>query len=271
MTSAEVSRTVHPAAAARHAMWSAVVLTAVFGLVVPGAAGPPFVTDDPDTPEPGGWEINLPVVLEREGAGSEIEGPVFDVNYGLRSNVQLMVEGGILTLRPERGRSVSGMADMAVGLKWRFLDEQGGWPALALYPQVSLPTGDEERGLGDGRPAYVLPLVVSRSFGRWTLFGNVGRVVQTVDGGRDYWFHGLVVEREIGDRLSLAAEVYGNSPYEWGERSVTAFNVGGTLRVTDRYGLLFSAGRGLSGGPDTTVYLGLQVLVGGRVSAQALD
>ncbi len=271
MTRSEVSRTVHPAAAARHATWSAVVLTAVFGFAVPGAAGPPFVTDDPDTPELGGWEINLPVVVEHEGRDSEIEGPLFDLNYGLRSNVQLMVEGGILTLRPERGRSVSGMADMAVGLKWRFLDEQGGWPALALYPQVTLPTGDEERGLGDGRPAYVVPLVVSRSFGRWTLFGNVGRVVQTVAGGRDYWFHGLVLEREVGDRLSLAAEIYGNSPYEPGERSATAFNVGGTLRLTDRYGLLFSAGRGLSGGPDTTVYLGLQMLVGGRGPALALD
>ena len=120
MTGSEVSRTVHPAPAARRASWGAVVLTAVFGFAVPGAAGPPFVTDDPDTPEPGGWEINVPVVIEREGAGSEIEGPVFDLNYGLRSNVQLMVEAGMLTLLPERGRSVSGMGDMAVGVKWRF-------------------------------------------------------------------------------------------------------------------------------------------------------
>jgi hypothetical protein len=28
-------------------------------------AGPPFVTDDPEPPPPGGWEINVPFIIER--------------------------------------------------------------------------------------------------------------------------------------------------------------------------------------------------------------
>ncbi len=51
-------------------------------------AGPPFVTDDPEPPPPGGWEINLPFILERTPGRTEMDSPLFDLNYGL-PNVQL--------------------------------------------------------------------------------------------------------------------------------------------------------------------------------------
>jgi hypothetical protein len=54
-------------------------------------AGPPFVTDDPEPPPPGGWEINLPFILERTPGKTEMDSPLFDLNYGL-PNVQLKLE-----------------------------------------------------------------------------------------------------------------------------------------------------------------------------------
>ncbi len=46
-------------------------------------AGPPFVTDDPELPPPGGWEINVPFILERTPDRTEMNAPLFDLNYGL--------------------------------------------------------------------------------------------------------------------------------------------------------------------------------------------
>ena len=54
-------------------------------------AGPPFVTDDPETPPPGGWEINIPFIIEHTAGRTEIDAPLFDLNYGLQS-VQLKFE-----------------------------------------------------------------------------------------------------------------------------------------------------------------------------------
>ena len=51
--------------------------------------GPPSVTDDdPEPPPPGGWEINVPFIPERTPDATEMDSPLFDLNYGL-PNIQL--------------------------------------------------------------------------------------------------------------------------------------------------------------------------------------
>ena len=47
-------------------------------------AGPPFVTDDPEVPPVGGWEINIPFTLQRTPGTTDIQAPLFDLNYGFR-------------------------------------------------------------------------------------------------------------------------------------------------------------------------------------------
>jgi hypothetical protein len=54
-------------------------------------AGPPFVTDDPEPPPPGGWEINVPFILGRSAGNAKMNAPLFDFNYGL-PDVQLKLE-----------------------------------------------------------------------------------------------------------------------------------------------------------------------------------
>jgi len=47
------------------------------------AAGPPFVTDDPEPPPSGGWEVNVPFILERTPGKTEMDAPLLDLHYGL--------------------------------------------------------------------------------------------------------------------------------------------------------------------------------------------
>jgi hypothetical protein len=61
-------------------MFSLVLKLALWSTV---QAGPPFVTDDPELPPPGGWEINVPFILERTPGETEMNAPLFDLNYGL--------------------------------------------------------------------------------------------------------------------------------------------------------------------------------------------
>ncbi len=225
--------------------------------------GPPFVTDDPETPEWHGWEINIPFTLDRTKEKWTVQMPLFDINYGFRPNVQLKIEFPLLYVHSVDGGHQIGLGDTLVGIKWRFLEEEERRPQLAFYPQAVLPTGNRNKGLGDGDPSYLIPLVGQKSWGKWTLYGNLGYTIQTAKQSRNFWYSGAVLNRDISERLKLGLELFGNSKKEVDGQSDIAFNVGGQFILSDRYRLLFSAGRSLLEGPSLSVYLGIQIVLKG--------
>lgn len=237
-----------------------VVIFAVI-LMLPAAthAGPPFVTDDPEPPPPGGWEINMPFIMERTPHQTDMDAPLFDMNYGL-PNVQLKFEIPNKAVHENGEGTVAGPGDTLLGMKWRFFEDEKSKTQLGTYPQVLLPTGDHERGLGDGRPAYILPFMAQKSWDNWTVYGNVGYVVQTALDKRDYWYAGMVLEREINERMTIGAELFGGTPKELDGHSNVAFNIGGAWRLSPHFNLLFSAGRSIVGDTEAMAYIGLQIL-----------
>ncbi len=174
-------------------------------------AGPPFVTDDPEPPPPGGWEINVPFIVERTPGKTDMDAPLFDLNYGL-PNVQLKLEIPVRVVHENSDGTTAGPGDLLLGVKWRFFNNEKSQVQLGVYPQLLLPTGDHARGLGEGRPAFVFPAVAQKSWNQWTLYGNVGFWWQTAAETRNYVYAGAVLEHEINERLTLGAELFGNSP-----------------------------------------------------------
>jgi hypothetical protein len=240
-------------------LWSAGI--AIGFLLATGStqAGPPFVTDDPEPPPPGWWEINVPFILERASGSTEMDTPLFDLNYGL-PNVQLKLEIPIrIVLRGDDG-TAAGPGDLLLGVKWRFFNSERSQLQFGVYPQLLVPSGDHSRGLGEGRTAFVLPLVAQKTWGKWTLYGNVGYWWQTAAETRDYVYAGTVLEREINQRLTLGIELFGNAPKERGGRSDIAFNLGGSWKLSTHLNLLFAAGRDIVGDTTAMTYVGLQVL-----------
>jgi hypothetical protein len=222
-------------------------------------AGPPFVTDDPEPPLPGGWEINVPFILERTAGNTEMNAPLFDLNYGL-PNVQLKLEIPIAIVHEDSSGTAAGAGDLLLGVKWRFLNNEQSKFQLGVYPQLLLPTGDRAQGLGEGRPAYVLPFLAQKSWDKWTLYGNVGYWWQNGAEMRNYFYAGAVLEYGISERLTLGVELFGNSPKERNGRSDVAFNIGGSLKLNEHINLLFTGGRDIVGDTSAMAYIGLQFL-----------
>ena len=222
-------------------------------------AGPPFVTDDPEPPPPGGWEVNIPFILERTPGVTEMDAPLFDLNYGV-PGIQLKLEIPVEIIHNDSDGTVSGAGDLLLGVKWRFLNNEQSQFQLGTYPQVLVPTGDRARGLGQGQPAYLLPFLVQKSWSKWTVYGEVGYWWQTAAETRNYVYAGAVVKREINERLELGVELFGNSPKESGGRSELAFNVGGTWKLNQNLNLLFSGGRDIVGDTRVMAYIWLQLL-----------
>jgi Putative MetA-pathway of phenol degradation len=222
-------------------------------------AGPPFVTDDPELPPPGGWEINVPFILDHAPGATEMEAPLFDLNYGL-PNIQLKLEFPIEVLHEDKSGTAAGPGDILLGVNWRFFDGHKAQLQFGVYPQLLVPTGERSRGLGEGRTAFVLPLLAQKSWGKWTTYGNVGFWWLNAPESHNYFYAGAVIEREINDKLELGLELFGNSPKERSIRSEFAFNVGGTWKMREHLNLLFSAGRDIVGDTHAMPYIGLQFL-----------
>ena len=230
-----------------------------FLIIPPIHAGPPFVTDDPEPPPSGGWEINVPFILEHTPGETEMDAPLFDLNYGLPS-IQLKLEIPVAIVHQGGDGTAAGAGDLLLGVKWRFFDNEQSQVQLGVYPQLLVPTGNESRGLGEGRTAFVLPIVAQKSWEKWTFYGNIGYWWRGAHETRDYFYAGAVLEHEINQELELGVELFGNSPKERGGRSDVAFNIGGTWKLSRHLNLLFSGGRDMVGDTHAMVYIGLQLL-----------
>ena len=79
---------------------TALIVASLGQLVIAGS--PPLITDDPETPGYGGWEINVTSSYEHTRGGAVLEAPLFDINYGLTSDRdQLKLEIRLISNDPE--------------------------------------------------------------------------------------------------------------------------------------------------------------------------
>lgn len=98
-----------------------------------GQGGPPFRTDDPETPGNQHWEINFGWIADRNPAAGAYQVPDFDINYGLGDRIQLkyeipiaIEETRVLPATPTApavpGRVIGGLGDSLLGIKLRFYE-----------------------------------------------------------------------------------------------------------------------------------------------------
>jgi hypothetical protein len=136
------------------------ILLAALATPTPGMAGPPFVTDDPEPVEYGHWEINNALVGTLVQGGGSAALPWIDANYGLLPDVQLHVQPQLDYVRTEAG------TEFGIGDRYRDRREiqidQGGRtgpdPDGQHLPTLRDPTGNHDRGLGDGVVRTFLPI-----------------------------------------------------------------------------------------------------------------
>ena len=240
--------------------WAGAGLIAVL-VLFPAAAlaqgGPPLITDDPDTPGPGYWEINVVSILEKSRLERRLEGPLADINYGVGRRIQLKFEMPWLSVR-ETGMPVqAGPGNALLGVKWRFLGQEGHRIAWSIYPQLEINTGRSmaQQGFLDEGPAFFMPTELTFQKGGFEINGEVGRTF--VRNGDDGWSFGVSTEVELHSRFELLGEVHG-------DRSGTApidliVDVGARQQLTNQITFMVAAGTGVHGARDDRLKLRLDV------------
>lgn len=190
----------------------------VLGMANGVFAAHPLITDDAGTQGKGKVQIegNAEFSRERESVEGvstrETAGEAAAiVSVGLMENTDLVFTAPYQWLKVEEdGTTIqreNGLSDLSLEVKWRFL-EKNGW-GLALKPGISLPTGDDERGLGAGKPGYSMFFISTKEMDPWAFHLNLGyfRHENRLDERKDIWHASIASELEVAPGLKAVANL----------------------------------------------------------------
>jgi len=159
----------------------------ILGLLcsAPAFAAHPLITDDSGTQGKGKFQVELNGEYSKNEANtagmaqSETGGTIAAaVTYGLIDNVDIIV--GFpwqWSSLKENGSIISdnnGVGDTSVDVKWRFLEGKPHELSLALKPGMTIPSGDETKGFGDGRISGGVMLIGTKEWQNVTFHCNAG-------------------------------------------------------------------------------------------------
>jgi hypothetical protein len=174
-------------------------------------AGPPFVTDDPETVEYRHWEVYLFAIYDHTAGTDSAQVPAVEINYGAVPDVQLHLVAPLAYDREPGDGAHYGYGDTELGLKYRFFHETDYLPQIGVFPLIEVPSGDANRGLGNGRTQIFAPVWLQKSFGKdkeWTSFGGGGFWYNSGPDRRNYFRFGWELQRDLGEHLTLGGEIY---------------------------------------------------------------
>jgi hypothetical protein len=232
-----------------------------YALAEDAGSGPPLIGDDPGTPGPGNWEINLAATASRTATVTELNAPQLDLNYGVGDRIQIAYSVAY-GLDMTNGKTSGGLGDSVFGVKWRFYDNEDAHLSASIYPKIMLP-----RNLGNQVVNNIeLPAEISWTTGKWTLgvdggyeLGIAGKSSGDAENG---WFAGAAGGLAVSDPFQLLAEVHAEGA---GTSTELVFNLGARYAATPWLNLLVSGGHSLvthNADPELFGYFAFQFVTG---------
>lgn len=199
-------------------------------------AAHPLISDDAGTTGKGKALVEITGQYDHnrdEGVTDKSYELGLTLTYGLTETIDLVVGAPYLawsSRSDDAGKfSESGIGDTALALKWRFYEEKG--VNLALKPGVSLPTGDDDKGLGAGKASYQLFFVGTHEVEPWAFHLNLGyiRSNNSEDERENLWHVSVAGERELSKDLRLVANIGAERSADPESDTHPAFILGGLV------------------------------------------
>jgi hypothetical protein len=219
-----------------------------------------MITDDPFTVGANNWEINLLPTMERTRGSSLYEAPNVDINYGVGYRIQLKFETPWVIRKDEHFDAESGIGNVGIGMRYRFIDESKYGFAMSTYPAFDFAgsRSSVRKGVADAGRSFFLPVEIAKTINGLGVNGEVGYNFEQRGAGT--WEYGLLFGRDASEKVELLGELHGSSDKDF-SGSETLINLGSRVGLTNHVTLLVSAGRTLhSPGVSTTIAaLGLQL------------
>lgn len=232
-------------------------------------AAHPLITDDTGTQGKGKgqFEFIAEYGIDKEKGVTEkgIEVPTVPfLSYGLTDSMDLIFGLTYNSVKIEElgtASTVRGTSDASVEVKARFYDKHG--LSFAVKPGVSLPTGNEEKGLGNGKVSYSTFLITTKEAKPWAFHLNLAYIrnefrLQTDKNSsrKDLWHVSLASQVEVSKDLSLVANIgMERNPKKTSETHPAFILCGLVYSVAENLDLDFGAKVGLNKDETDTMML----------------
>ncbi|MDA8240467.1 MAG: transporter [Nitrospiraceae bacterium] len=210
-------------------------------------AAHPLITDDTGTQGKGKFqlEVNGEYLNDNGNSATEIT-PSFSA--GMTDDLDLVVglPYQFLSTKDEDGNRTTenGISDASIELKWRLYEKEG--LSFALKPGVTFPTGNDEKGLGDGKSGYSLFYITTKEMEPFNLHLNLGCIKNTT-GLRDTWHYSLAFEYKPVKDLRIVANIGGETNPDRESNVHPLFLLGGFIySLTEKFDADLGVKTGLS-------------------------
>src|SRR5579862_9452319 len=182
--------------------------------------GPPLITDDPGTPGSGQTELNMAFTVEKFRSKTQYGTPLIDFNYGVGDRIQLKCQIPWLIQTAHSQPTESGLGDVLLGFKYRYLDENPSGIDASVYPQASIGTNAHARrsGLVPEGLSLLLPAEFAKDLGILTVNVEGGYLVQ--EEAEDQWVWGIALGRKIIEEIEVLGEVHGESAKDFASAQI---------------------------------------------------
>ncbi len=164
--------------------------------------------------------------------GKEMDATLY-LNYGLADNWSVVLAPGYTKWDQDRGGDEAGISDTGVLSTYRILDEAEAGFDLAVMGRVSLPTGDDDKGLGTGSVEPGASVILSKTLGPIIAVANLGgTLILDADDGEEDYILGAVFEGiyPVSEQLSVNGQFSASTArWEHGDESV---DLGAGVRFT---------------------------------------
>jgi hypothetical protein len=205
------------------------------GLYTDVLAATPLVTDDTGTQGKGKFQVELCGEYghdKEEGLTTKTTGLAATFTYGIVDRVDVSLSIPYRFSHAENAESTEspdGLSDLVIEAKWRFYEKNG--LSLALKPGFTLPTGNEDKDLGNGRSAYYLSLIGSREVGTWAFHVNLVYVRNNNRGEdrKDLWHASLASTVDVIKNLKLVGDIGVGTNPERSSSTLPAYVLGGII------------------------------------------
>ena len=236
---------------------ASVVLTMTFASAALGQSRP-LVTEDPETVPvgfvllEGGFDFLSATPFPASGLKGDLTRiGTFGLNIGVGAITELQIDGGLrrrlnissfdataplAALYTGTGTTTSGLDDLFLGAKVRFVAEAPGRPALALRFATRLPNASTESGLGTGTTDVQFGLAAAKTVESVRVAANLGFAVlgdpvKATD-PNTVLTYGLSVARAVATGIELVGDL--NGRLNTGEAPTPGTESRGSLRLGGR-------------------------------------
>lgn len=222
---------------------------------------PKFSAERPDlasgtaTIPPGRYQVEFGYIYANGGGWQQRfpDGALLRFPIDKRSEWRIGIPAYVRT--GGNGETLSGLADVSLSVKWRFLDAAPKRPSLAVIVNTNLPTGRADIGSHYFQPSSSLQAAYDLS-DKWGLSSYVS-YANTRDGAERFDQFGFLAGAgyALSDRMSVFGELYGVSKTGPDSGAANFVDAGVTYLLNPRTQADVSAGMGISGDPKNFIFL----------------